>query len=1126
MSRRPSFRLSRVLRLTAIALAFGLPPVPVMAAPQALTRFPTLHGDTIVFEAGGNLWRVPRTGGVAQRLTSNTGFDLIPRFSPDGSEVAFTGNYDGNTDVYVIPAEGGAARRLTFHSDVVEEAPLRWGPDNMVVTWTPDGKNILMLSRRTTFNSWFGQYFLVPAAGGLPTRLPLPKGGMLAYSPDGHRVAYNRIFRNFRTWKDYYGGLAQDVWIDDLDSHEVERVTHWKGTDTFPMWFHDTLYFASDRGPAGRLNLWAYDLASKQFQQITHFTDYDVDWPSLGDSGIVFQCGGKLWVVDLPSEQLHQVPVRVPSDGVRTRLRWVDASEQIRAFDVAPNGKRALFGARGEVFTVPAEHGNTRDLTGTSGAREQYPAWSPDGRWVAYVTDRTGEAQIAVRAADGSGEETILTSRTAGYLYGPVWSPDSAELAFSDSDHVLWYLTVKDRKVVRVDQDRREEIHAISWSPDALWLAYSKAGSQDMGSDDDASTYMGRIFLYSLGTGTATQVSTGMTDDSEPVFDPGGRYLYFLSTRHPNPVWSQTEFNVATLKMTGVYAATLAADAPSPFAPRSDEGMATAHEGDDSRTGAWKAGASAPITVDLDGLMGRVVALPVPAGNLRELMAAGDRVYYLSRPTASMAGPLGGEEPALHVFDMAKRKEGLLASPVDAYALSADGSAVLEEHETEYTLAPATVAEEGSGAEVDTHTLDLSGMKAQMDPPAEWREIFEQAWRLERDLFFNPKMNGVDWPAVRTRYAKLLPQAACREDLNYLIGEMLGELHNSHTYVGGGDEPRPEAVPTGLLGVDFALAPTSGRYFFKAIYPGDNSREDLRSPLTEPGIAVKEGSFLLAVDHHELKAPTNPYSLFLNTVGRTVTLTVADDAAGTNRRDVVVRPIRQELDLRLAAWIAHNRDEVTKASGGKVGYLYLSDMEDQGMNQFIRQFYPQTDKQGLVVDVRYNGGGEIDQIILERLRRVLVGMATDREGVPFTIPQQVLHGHMACLANHYSASDGDIFPYYFKKYGLGPVIGERTWGGVRGIRGYWPLEDGGYITIPEDALYGLDSQWVIENHGVEPDIEVDDLPGDLMAGRDAQLEAAVKVIMDKLAAEPMKLPAPPPWLPAYPPEVAPDHPSR
>jgi tricorn protease len=1095
--------LSVVLSLALFAM-----PAIAGAAQRALMRFPTLHADTIVFSAAGNLWRVDRKGGVAQRLTTDSGLDIMPRFSPDGKEIAFTGEYDGNRDVYVIPAEGGPVRRLTFHSDVVPDAPMRWGPDNMVVTWTPDGKNIMFLSRRATYHDWFGQLFLVPREGGTVTQFPVDKGGVTSFSPDGSKIAYNRIFRNFRTWKRYYGGLAQDVWTYDLKTHDIQRVTDWKGTDTYPMWYRDSIYFASDRGPERRLNIWAYDLKTKQFRQVTQFKDYDVDWPSLGDTGIVFSCGGELYVLDLPSEKLEKVEVDVPNDSVRTRPRWMDASKAIQAFDIAPNGKRALFEARGDVFTVPAEHGNTRDLTQTSGVREQDPAWSPDGKWVAYVTDRSGEAQIAVRPSDGTGSEQILTDRGKGYIFDPAWSPDSEKIAFDDSDHVLWVVNVKDRKVTKVDSNPRAEMHDFAWSPDALWLAYSKAADNDLR----------EIYLYDLTSAKATQVTRAFTSDFNPTFDPQGKYLYFIALKHANPVFSESEFNVATVKMAGIYVVTLQATEPSPFAPRSDEGTPKEEKKkkEEAKDETWKPGASAPIKIDLAGLADRVVPLPVPAGEISHLSAARGRVFYLTQPLRSFETALHGEEPELHAFDLDKRKDAVLVSPLDEYALSADGTAVLTKNKDAYAIG-STAAEAKDMGEAKPKDLDLSHMQALIDPVAEWNEMFQQAWRLERDFFYRPEMNGVNWPAIRASYEKLLPRAASRDDLNYLIGEMLGELGNSHTYVGGGDELKGKRVPTGGLGVDFGVDEKAARYFFKTIYPGDNAREGYRSPLTEPGINVREGNYLLAVNGHELRVPTDPDTLFVNTLEGTVTLTVADDASGKNRRDVTVKPVANELNLRMKAWIDHNREKVDKASGGAIGYLYLADMDEQGMEQFINQFYPQVRKQGLIVDVRYNGGGFIDQIVLERLRRVLVGMDTNRQGVPVPIPQQMMHGAMVCLLNHYSASDGDVFPYYFKKYGLGPLIGERTWGGVRGIRGYWPLADGGYVTIPEDSLYGLDSQWVIENHGVDPDIEVDNLPGDVMAGKDAQLETAIKYVMDKIKANPMTLPPPPPAIPPYPP---------
>ena len=1133
--------IKHLLPVVLLALA------PLTAVRAALPRFPQPFGDRIVFVANGNVWSVPKSGGTAVRLTSAPGQDMFPRASPDGKWIAYTEANKAGTDIWVIPAAGGAARRLTFRPATEPGTGGRHGPDNMVVTWTPDSRNVVYLSKGDQWNSWIQNLYEVPVAGGLPTRMPIDSAvGLATYGPDGHTIVYNRIFRNFRTWKRYNGGLAQQIFTFDFNTRELEQLTSWSGTNTSPMWYGNRIYYLSDQDANRRANIWVMDRATKQTREVTHFTDYDIDFPALGGDAIAFQQGGKLYRLDLPGEHLEEVPVRVPDDGLRTRPRVADVRSEIRATDpaeqvdyaLAPNGKRTLFSARGDIFSVPTEYGATRNLTNTQGVDEDHPAWSPDGRTIAYTADAGGRQEIAIRPAEG-GAERIVTSFAEGYFYAPLFSPDGKTLAFSDGAHRLWIVGTEGGAPQQVAEDKFAEIHDQAFSPDGRWLAFSL-------------TALGRrrdLALYEIATKKLTRIGSGTEIDSNPAWSSDGKYLYFLSSRHENPVASDVEFDFAILKSAGIYAIPLARDTASPVAPKSDEGSGASYDSSSAqpdetrheqetkpgqqdernkqderkktdqsaaeRVEPVKAGPIKPIRIDLDGLMARAVALPVDAANITQLDLRGDRIFYLTQPLGLIDGMLAGEKSELRFYDLKARKSSLVTEGVDSYSLSRDGLRVLIRHEKDYTVL-ATKAD----AAKDTETkkpLKLDHLRELVDPKQEWTEMFENAWRLERDLFFSPPMNGVDWKGVHDRYRPLLPLAGSREDLNYLIGQMLGEISNSHTYVGGGDDgDTTPPAHSALLGVDWELDAASGRYRFAKIYPGDNTRSDYRSPLAQPGLNVKAGDYLLAVNGAELKAPTDPDSLLqLADADTTVELTIADRPDGP-RREIVVTPVAKELSLREAAWIAHNRDVVDKLSGGRVGYVYMSDMEQLGLQQFVRQFYAQLGKQALIMDDRWNGGGFIAPFALERLRRMLVSLATDRESGITTEPEEVLNGPKVALLNHWSASDGDIFPYLFHLYGLGKLVGTRSWGGVRGIRGYWQMMDGGYITIPEEALYTLDSHWAVENHGVDPDVEVEDQPADLLAGHDAQLEAAVDLMLKAIAGKPAGLPPPPPWIPAYP----------
>jgi tricorn protease len=1102
-----------------------------------LMLFPDVHHDKVVFVYGGDLWLASTSGGVARRITESPGRELFPKFSPDGKWIAFTGQYDGNFNVYVMPSEGGQPKQLTFYQGQAQQLSDRMGINDEVIGWTPDSKRIVFLTRRDAGNDWTKRQFTVSIDGGFPEPLPMDQGGLLSYSPDGSKVAYNIIFRNFRTWKRYTGGLAQVITVYDLKKNTSYDLPHTDYTDTFPMWHGDTIYFSSDRGPEHHLNLYSYDINSKQVEQLTHFEDWDVMWPSLGPDAIVFENAGYLYNFDLQTRQAKKLDIDLPADNPQTLKHWENVARLVTDFDIAPDGKRGVFAARGDIFTVPAKEGSIRDLTRTPGIREQKVAWSPDGRWVAYVSDRTGEDEIYIAPQDGLGKEEAVTRSHKGFMFPPVWSPDSKKIAWADQKLTLWYIDITEKKPVKVDQGQYFEITNYNWSPDSKWIAYDKQGENQYSV----------VYLYSLADGKSTAATSSMNNSYNAVFDPEGKYLYYFSDRDYNEVLGNFDFEFANPKTTRVYVATLRKDEPSPFAAQSDETEIKKPEsspaptetatGEDTKGKGGKEGKNTgketekkekgkpvEVKIDLDGIQDRVTALPTEPAVIHTLAAAKGYVYYLTTPIQGLSGPIPGERSAIHAFDLKERKEKTLIERVQNFALSFDGSKLLYEGEDGNPRSGHTFgiidAKPGEPKKVGDGALNLSGMRAEIDPPQEWKEMFNEVWRQERDYFFEPSMNGVDWQKIHDKYAPLLPYVSDRYSLTYVLGNMIGELSNSHTYVGGGDYPDLHPVNVGLLGVDFELDQASGMYRIKKIYPGENWDPEMRSPLTEPGINVKEGDYLLAVNGRQLRAPQNPYELFVNTANDVVTLTVNSKPSETGSHNVQVKPINDEYNLRELNMITTNREIVDKATGGKVGYVYLRDMGDAGLNQFVQQYFPQIRKQGMIFDIRYNGGGFVDELIFERLRRILSSMNSARNWAISTNPPNTFVGSMVCLTNQYAASDGDIFSYGFKVYKLGPLIGERTWGGVRGIRGFVPLMDGGYITRPEFSIYGLNSKWIVENHGVQPDIVVENRPEEVVNGKDPQLQKAIGVVMKLIKENPKKLPPRPPDLPTYPPGPA------
>lgn len=1078
----------RTLRLSALLLlAILIPATAALAGPEArLMRFPDIHGERIVFVYAGDLWLVSADGGAARRLTTHEGLERFPRFSPDGSLIAFSGEYDGNIDVYVIPTEGGEPTRLTYRPEP-PGVPERMGFDDMVVEWFPDGKSILFRSRRAVYSDWLGHLYRIGLEGGLPEALAVPYGGFCSFSPDGNRLAYNRVMRDFRTWKRYRGGLAQDVWIYDLGDNSIEQITTHEATDHFPMWVGERIYFVSDRDLTE--NVFCHEVGAGEIRKVTNHSDFDVRWPGFCRTKMVYECGGYLYVLDLRTEETRRIRVEIPGDRPLTRPRIVSVKDNVTDYNLSATGKRALFGARGDVFTVPPEKGNTRNLTNTSGAREKSSRWSPDGRWISYVSDVTGEDEIYIVAQDGKGEPIPITTGGDCFKFIPYWSPDSKKLVFGDKSLRLFWVDIDKKKVHLVDKSDVWEIRDYAWSPDSKWIAYAKRDEN----------YFYSIHLYNLGTGEATRVTGPGTYDWQPAFDPGGKYLYFISDRDFNPQLGGFEMSFIYDEMSRVYLVTLEEKTPSPFAPESDEEEPVSEKEEKKKDKEEEAKEEEvpEVKIDLDGITERVVALPIEPSDIRWIIGGKNKVFYASRD-ADADGPA----QTLHLYDMEEREDKVVISGVDGVDFSHDRKKVIYSSGGSYGIVDAK-----EGAKVGDGTLELSGLEVKLDPRAEWRQIFDEVWRLERDYFYDPNMHGYDWMAIREKYEPLVEHVAHRYDLTYIIGEMISELCCSHTYCGAGDMPRAERVDIGLLGVDYVLDPESGYFRFEKIYPGHNWTENLRSPLTEPGVDIQEGDYLLAVNGKPLGHPTNPYSFFENTVGTNVTLRVNNRPTEKGAREVEVKPIADERYLRYTDWLEVNLRKVDEATGGRVGYLHIPDMSLEGLNEWAKRYFAQIRKEGLIIDVRANGGGFVSEMILERLRRQVVGMSAPRNAERnFTYPPASFHGHLVCLCDQYSASDGDYFPYYFQQYELGPVIGRRTWGGVVGIRGFTGLVDGGYVTRPEIAGFGMDSRWIVENHGVEPDIVVDNRPDLVVRGRDPQLEKGIEVIMGMIERQPKKLP--------------------
>jgi tricorn protease len=1077
----------RFLRAAAFALGVWASLDGTALAQTKLLRFPDIHGDQVVFTYAGDLWLAATSGGTAWRLTAHPGLELFAKFSPDGRWIAFTGQYDGDEQVYIVPVAGGVPEQLTFYPARGPFAP-RWGYDNQVYDWTPAGDAVLFRSMRYGYDLTDTRLYTVSVTGGLPEPLPMPRSGAGDLSPDGARVVYSPLVRDFRTWKRYQGGWAQELYIFDIESHELERVTDHPRADRDPMWIGGKVYFSSDRD--GKNNLYAFDTLTRVTEQLTEHDLWDVRWPSDdGNDRIVYELNGELQIFDIQADQSRAVSIYVPDDGLHSRPARVSAADLVEDFELSPKGRRALFVARGDVFTVPAEKGPTRNLTKSSNSHDKWARWSPDGRQIAFISDLSGEDEIYVVDQDGSGEPQQLTAGGDVMRYNPRWSPDGKRIALSDKNGKLFVLTVDTGEQLEIADEEREQLLDYAWSPHGGHLAFSQS---DVNGFDS-------IYIWSVGESEPYRVTSEMFNEWSPAWDPNGEYLYFLADREYAPQISSHEWNYATDRETYIYAAALRRDVAHPFPPQSDE--VSLDTADEEEEDAEEDGEESAIQIDFEGLAARVARVPVEADNYNSLSAVDGHLLYV-RGGPFYYGRSADIDPELRIFSLEERKDETLAEGISGYALSADGSKVLVEQDSEYQLYDVSMNGEDSAKELST-----SGLMVNRVPKQEWAQIFDEVWRRYRDFFYVENMHGYDWPALREQYRPWLEHVAHRSDLNYVIGEMISELNVGHAYISGGDYELPDRPEVALPGAELELDRQSGRYRIAKLLYGQNEEDRYRSPLTEVGVEISQGDYILAIDGEELLGSMNPYRLLRDKADRPVELRVNAQPTSEGARSVRVRPITSESSLRYLAWVEGNRSRVDEMSDGRVGYLHVPDMDSAGIREFIKWYYPQIRKEGLIIDVRGNGGGNVSQMLIERLRRSPLGTGFSRNSdTPGTYPAQAFQGHMACLLNEDSASDGDIFPHYFRQAGLGPLIGKRSWGGVVGITDRGPLLDGGTIYVPEFGENAMNGSWVIEGYGVDPDIVVENDAKSILEGRDPQLERGVEEVLKAMEAEPRKLP--------------------
>lgn len=1064
-----------------------------------LLQQPDVSETQITFVYAGDVWTVPKTGGTATRLSSPAGEESFPKFSPDGLSIAFSANYHGNTDIYVTPATGGIPSRLTQHSF-----------SDRVIDWHPNGEKVLFSSSRESGRQRYSQFYTISKKGGMAEKLPVPYGEFGVFSPDGKQFAYTQKSRTFRTWKRYLGGMAPDITLFNLEDLSSEKIIDSEANDELPMWSGNKIYFLSDRGKEKRANIWSYDLSSKSIQQLTNFDDYDVHFPSIGPKDLVFEAGGLLYLLNLADNSHKEVKVEVVTDQIALQPKLVEADKNITSAWISPDGKRTVIEARGDLFSVPAEHGYVKNLTQTSGVAEHYPAWSPDGKSVAFWSDKSGEYEIHLKHFE-SGKEEQLTSYGAGYRYQLYWSPDSKKLAFVDKAMKIKIYEIDNKRTLDVDQGLSMYQGAlanfnVSWSSDSKWMAHSRS----LMNSNRA------VFLYGLETHTKHQVTSGYYSAMNPTFDPEGKYLYVLTNRSFSPNYSDLDNSFIYPNATQIAAIPLRKDVASPLAPKNDEVEIEKEEdengdkddGDKKKKDKKKdkdkdsdedaEEEETPLEIDLDGFESRMVILPEKAGNYNNIQAVKGKVVYQKYPNTGS----GDNGSAVKYFDFEEREAKTIIGDVNGYLIAANGEKMLVMKGTSLSIIDVKADQKMD------KMLRTSEMSMMVDPMAEWKQIFRDAWRLERDFFYDEGMHGVNWEEMYDRYGKLIDDAATRWDVNYILGELIAELNASHTYRGGGDSEKSKNINVGYLGVDFELK--EGTYAIKKILKGAPWDIEAKSPLDMPGVEAQEGDYILAVNGVQLDANKEPYAAFQGLGGKTVELTLNSQPIIEGSRKVIVKTMNSETRLRHLAWIEANRKMVDEATDGKAGYIYVRSTGRDGQNELVRQFMAQWDKEGLVIDERFNSGGQIPDRFVELLNRKPLAYFAVRDGKDWQWPPVAHFGPKVMLINGWSGSGGDAFPDYFRKSGLGPLIGTRTWGGLIGISGAPQLIDGGGVTVPTFRQYDPDGSWFREGHGVDPDIEVQEDPTSLAKGEDTQLEKAIEVVLEAMKNNGYKKPDHPP----------------